>query len=166
MTKILKATNKNIFITIILLISTVSFLAGCSNSKNSADENVSVKDINEKVKQTIDVSEMREGDGEKLQKLYDINPEDLEEFVFYTPPSNIKADELIIMKVKDSDKIDDIKEKISKRIEQQGSNFKDYLPEEYYLIEKHVLKDNGNYILLTVSKDAEKIEDIFDEAFK
>lgn len=62
-------------------------------------------------------------------------------------------------------KIDSIKEKISHRIEIQAKNFKDYLPDEYFLIEKHVLKSKDNYILFIISEDADVIEDIFDRSF-
>ncbi|PGL73878.1 DUF4358 domain-containing protein, partial [Bacillus thuringiensis] len=44
--------------------------------------------------------------------------------------------------------------------------FKDYLPDEYFLIEKHVLKTKDNYILLAISKDADKVEKTFDKIFK
>lgn len=40
------------------------------------------------------------------------------------------------------------------------------LPDEYFLIEKHVLKMKDNYILFVVSKDAAIIDGAFDEALK
>ncbi|MFD1904694.1 DUF4358 domain-containing protein [Paenibacillus rhizoplanae] len=53
-----------------------------------------------------------------------------------------------------------------KRIGAQEVKLKDYRPEQFYLVEKHVLKVKGRYILFTVSKDAEQIESAFSEALK
>lgn len=160
-----KKRLKKIFYAIILCSLLVFTLTGCSSSKPT-DKNVSVKDIDEKIKKSVDISNMNVGNSEKLKKSYDINSEDLEDFVLYTPSTNIEANEILVMKVKDSSKIDDIKAKISARIDSQVANFKDYLPDEYYLIEKHVLKTKDNYILFVISEDADKIEKTFDESFK
>jgi hypothetical protein len=48
----------------------------------------------------------------------------------------------------------------------QTVKFKDYRPEEYYLIEKHVLKSNGLFVFFAVLKDADRMERAFDEALK
>ena len=160
-----KKRLKDIFYSTILCSLIIFTLTSCSSGK-STDKNVSIKDIDEKIKESVDISNMNLGDSEKLQKLYDINSEDLEDFMLYTPSTNIEANEIAIMKVKDSSKIDDIKGKISARIDSQSVNFKDYLPDEYYLIDKHVLKVRDNYILFAISEDAGKIEKIFDESFK
>ncbi|KNF08587.1 hypothetical protein CLPU_6c00730 [Gottschalkia purinilytica] len=140
-------------------------LSGCS-TKSKETKNVSVKEISKKVVESIDTSNMKKEDGNKLEKLYGIKPEDVEEFTVYSPKSNLKADEIAIIKAKDSNDVDKIKEKIEERIKKQESSFKDYLPDEYFLIEKHVLKTNGNYIFLAISKDAEKAENAFDESIK
>ncbi|MFC9708924.1 DUF4358 domain-containing protein [Paenibacillus sp. NPDC056933] len=55
----------------------------------------------------------------KLQKLYQIAPEQVEDFVLFTASSNVKADELLVLKVKDINQVDVVKEKVQKRIEAQ-----------------------------------------------
>ena len=149
---------------LLLLVFAVGSLYGCSSKKIT--KNPSVDEILAKVKGATDISQMPEIDGEKLKMLYDIDAADLEGFKVYIAPSNIKADELAIIKVKDEKKVTEIKDKVAKRVENQSASFKDYLPEEYSLIQNHVLKTQGNYVFLTISKDAEKMEAAFDEAFK
>ncbi|HAG44839.1 MAG TPA: hypothetical protein DCL31_17845, partial [Clostridium sp.] len=114
----------------------------------------------------VNLDEMKEGDNDKLQKLYDIKADEIENFILYVAPTNLKADEVAVIKVKDANDVESVKEKLSKRVEEQGKSFKDYLPDEYFLIEKHVLKTKDNYVLLAISKDADKIESAFDEALK
>ncbi len=156
---------KNTFKTILLAILSLTFLLGCSSEKAIAKA-PTIEEITKEIEEAIDISEMKKGDINKLKKLYDIDEDEIEDFVLYVAPTNIKADEMAIIKVKDENNIESIKEKISTRISDQGSVFESYLPEEYFLIEKHVLKSNGNYVLLVVSKDATKVEGIFDNSFK
>lgn len=166
MVKFFKGNNKNIFTAIILVILGLSILPGCSKNEKAAAKSPAVSEIIAQVKQGIDISDMKEGDSKKLKKLYGIDSSEVQEFSLYTAPSNLKADEFAIIKVKDSKNVDKIKDKISKRIEKQSQSFKDYLPDEYFLIEKNVLKTKDNYILFVVSKDAQKIEGVFDAFFK
>lgn len=166
MRKIATKLNKKVFISALFLIFAVGILGGCSSSEKTEAKNPTVKEISEKIGQAADISQMKEGSEAKLKKLFDISTEELDEFAFYMAPSNVKADEILIIKVKDSNNIDAIKDKIVKRADKQANTFKDYAPEEYNLLEKKVVKNEGNYILYVVSKDAEKISSAFDESFK
>ncbi|KGM96897.1 hypothetical protein Z968_05235 [Clostridium novyi A str. 4552] len=161
--KNLRKNLKKTVVVLFTLIFSTSVLLACSKDTK---KDVSTKDIGEKISQSTDLSKMKQGDNSKLEKLYKIKPGEVEEFVLYTAPSNIKADEIAVIKVKGSSKIEDVKGKIEKRIKKQTASFKDYLPEEYALMEKHVLKEKGNYIIFVVSKDVDKIEKAIDESFK
>ena len=155
-----KGSNKVIVIIMALVLVVSGIFTGCS-SKQQKSKELSVKEINEKIKSTVDLSGLKEGDSEKLNKLYGISQDEVEDFVLYTAASNIKADEILILKVKDEKNIDSIKGKITARVKSQDEVFKDYLPEEAYLVENNVLKVKGNVILFVISKDAEKIGEIF-----
>ena len=109
---------------------------------------------------------MTEVKEDKLKKLFDIDPNDIDEYGIYISSSNIEASEVGIIKVKDASAANGIKDKIEKRIQQQSSSFKDYLPDEYELLQNHVLKVKDKYIFYVVSKDADKIENTFDGFFK
>lgn len=158
--------NRKMVIGILLITFIILNTVGCGSTQKAVVKSPTVKEIFEKVKQAVDLSEMRDGDEAKLKKLYGISKDDVEEFVLLTAPSNIKADELLIIKVKDTNNINGIKEKISSRIEKQTSSFKDYLPDEYYIIQKNIVKTKDNYVIFAVSKNADKIANAFEESFK
>lgn len=142
---------------VVLIFITVALgVVGCSTKSN-----MNFKDIDEKVEKATDVSNMRAEDKEKLKKLYDIDANKLEDFKFYRAESNVKADELLILKVKDKKDIDDIKNKINKRIEKQETSFKDYLPKEYDLIKNSVVKTKEEFVLFIASSDADKVAGAF-----
>lgn len=151
-----------------LIIVFTAVLVGCGASETQGNpaKAPSAYNIGAQIKASIDLSEMEELSGsQKLQRLYDISSEDIEEYWIMTPSSNIKAREIVIIKAKDSDKVDDIVGKLEARIDRQANSFKDYIPEEYFLIQDSVLKSRDNFVLLVISEDPEAVEKIFDGFF-
>lgn len=155
---------KKVLMSLLVISFMTATFAGCSKASDA--KNVSIKEIGEKIEKGIDLSDMNSGDEAKLEKLYKVKADDVEEFFLYVPKSNIKASEIAIVKIKDASKVEDFKKNFTERLEKQSSSFKDYLPDEYFVIEKNVLKTKDNYIFFTISKDVDKIEKIFDESFK
>lgn len=143
----------------------VSVMVGCSGKEDGTAEALSADEVGERIQQAVNLDGMKQGDGNKLQKLYAIDAGEVEDFILYTASSNVKADELSIIKVKDMNQVESIKEKIRQRIEAQTVKFRDYRPDEYFLIEKHVLKTKGPFVLFAVSKEADLMERAFDDAF-
>lgn len=157
--------KKNVFALTVIMVIILTLLTGCS-SKDTTSKEPSIDEIDQNINDDVDISNMVESDSDKLEKLYDIDIDKVENFKLYTAKTNIEANELLILKVKNEEDIGDIKEDINDRIESQTNSFKDYLPDEYFLIEKHVLKSNGNYIIFIICEEAEKIESLFDKSFK
>lgn len=154
------------FLSVLLMFAIgMGMLAGCSGEGGTSEE-LSAAKVGERIQQTVSFQDMKQRDLEKLQKLYQIEVEKVENFILYTASSNVKADELAVIKVKDASDTENVKEKIQQRIEAQTIKFKDYRPEEYFLIEKHVLKTKGQFVLFAVSKEVDQIESVFDEALK
>ncbi|MFD2412298.1 DUF4358 domain-containing protein [Paenibacillus rhizoplanae] len=140
-------------------------LIGCSSKKEGAKD-VPVHTIEEHIKQAASMENMEKWDMNRLKKLYHLDADEVQDFVLYTAESNVEAEELAVIQVKQEHQAESVKEKIMKRIGAQEVKLKDYRPEQFYLVEKHVLKVKGRYILFTVSKDAEQIESAFSEALK
>ncbi|MED1801163.1 DUF4358 domain-containing protein [Brevibacillus porteri] len=154
------------FLSVLLMFAIgMGILAGCSSGGGTAEE-LSASEVGERIQQTVSFQDMKQGDLEKLQKLYQIETGKVEDFILYTASSNVKADELAVIKVNDASDTEYIKEKIQQRIEAQTIKWKDYRPEEYFLIEKHVLKTKGTFVLFAVSKEVDQIESVFDEALR
>lgn len=151
---------------IIVCALALVWLMGCSAGKKEGTHHLSAIEVGKHIEQAVKLDEMKEGDIHKLQKLYQISNEEVENFVLYVALTNMKANEVAVIKVKDATKIENMKQKIIKRVETQKKKFKDYLPKEYTLIENYILKTNGNYIIFATCKDAPQIERAFDEALK
>ncbi|MBU3129382.1 DUF4358 domain-containing protein [Clostridium tagluense] len=129
-------------------------------------KNPEIPEIIACIQKVSDLSPMEKGNKTKLRKLYSISTTGLEDFALYAPKSNMEANEILILKVKNQDDIDDLLESIESRIEKQSSSFKDYSPDQYELLENHNLEVKGKYIILNVSKDVDKITTAVNESFK
>ncbi|MED1785032.1 DUF4358 domain-containing protein [Brevibacillus fortis] len=140
-------------------------ITGCSNTEEDTSIHTATE-VGEHIKQTVKLEEMKQGDLTKLQKLYEIAPEEVEDFVLFTASSNVEADELLVLKVKDINQIEVVKEKVQKRIEAQTVKFRDYRPIEYHLVEKHVWRVKDQFILFAVSEKNDQIKGAFEEFFQ
>ncbi|KEQ27715.1 hypothetical protein ET33_13615 [Paenibacillus tyrfis] len=154
---------------ILLLAITAVFTAvmtGCSGKPEGERSEVTIGELAQRLKQAVKLEELKRRDKETLQRLYRLGDDEVEDFVLYTAASNVKADEVAVIQAKDAAQAERVKQNVSKRIDAQTAKFKDYRPEEYGLIQKHVLKRVGRFVLFAVSKDADRIEQVFDEALR
>ncbi|MGZ7441595.1 DUF4358 domain-containing protein [Paenibacillus sp. TH7-28] len=162
MNKYLQRTKSFVFGSALLaLIVMTGILAGCAEREKGTG-NLTAADVGERIRQSANLENMKQGDAEKLQKLYHISSEDIADFVLYTASSNVRADELLVIRLKDEAQADRVMAKIAERIAAQSAKFKDYRPDQYYLLEKHVLKTKGLFILFAVSAEADQMERVFD----
>ncbi|WP_098745438.1 DUF4358 domain-containing protein [Paenibacillus sp. EZ-K15] len=159
-------TEKRSFYSVMLaFVVVMGVLSGCAGKDEKTSEQLSVTEIGESIGQAVSLKEMKKQDLNKLQKLYKMDTDSVDDFILYTSTSNVKADELAVIKLKDERQAESVKENIEQRIEAQKMKFKDYRPDEYFLVDHHVLKTKGPFVFFAVSKDAESMERTFDSAF-
>lgn len=157
--------RRELFPIVMSLIFTFSVLTGCSGKDNKTMEQLSAAQIGQRIEQAVNLENMKAGDQNKLYKLYKIKADSVEDFILYTSTSNVRADELAVIKLKDSSQVENAKAKLEQRNDVQKLKFKDYRPDEYFLVEHHVLKTKGPFIFFAVSKEAAQMERAFDGAF-
>lgn len=142
----------------------IGLLAGCTGREGGSG-NLSAVEVAKRIEKSANLGHMEQGDEERLKKLYHLSSGDVASFVLYTASSNVKADELLVIQLKEESEKDRKMAKIEGRIAAQTAKFKNYRPEEYDLIEKRVLKTHGLFILFAVSAEADSMERVFDETF-
>ncbi|MEG0370721.1 MAG: DUF4358 domain-containing protein [Clostridium sp.] len=158
---------KKILITLLVGSLIIGSLTACSKGSESKDgENPPVADIEKKIGAATQLKYLEKVNEETLNALYGISKDEVSEYIGYYSPMNVKADEIIVIKAKDKKDMPALKEKIQKRVKMQDDAFKRYLPEVYDLIQNHVIKENGKYIIMTISPDAEAIAKAFNESLK
>ena len=74
----------------------------------------------------------------------------------YSPASNMDAQELLIIKLKDNSQAEAVTEAINARLETQMNSFEGYGIEQYAMLENHILDVQGNFILYVVNPNARR----------
>lgn len=126
--------------------------------RNSAAD---INDVVSAILVEVNTEGMEEGTNRKLKKFYGLNASDYEGTALYAPVSNMDAEELLVVKLKDSSQAESVQAAVEKRLQTQKDSFEGYGIEQFALLEDSVLDVRGNYILYVVHKDADKIKQIF-----
>ena len=122
--------------------------------------------LRKNLSQVIDDEQMDKGDSSKLRKLYYISKNEVEDFILYAPKSNMDANEVLVLKGKSEEVIQQLKVKVEGRIKKQSDSFNSYRPEEYDIISNRVLDIKGKYLILIISRDSATIEAAINKEFK
>ncbi len=122
--------------------------------------------LRKNLSQVIDDEQMDIGDSSKLRKLYYISKNEVEDYILYAPKSNMDANEVLVLKGKSEEVIQQLKVKVEGRIKKQSDSFNSYRPEEYDIISNRVLDINGKYLILIISRDSATIEAAINKEFK
>ena len=138
-----------------LLIFFIVFQVGNKSS------NASLESVSENVVGTLDLEGMQESNNRMFQKFYGLDAEDYEGVTLYSPASNMDAQELLIIKLKDNSQAETVAAAINTRLETQMNSFEGYGIEQYAMLEDHVLDVQGNFILYVVHPNAGSADEAF-----
>lgn len=91
--------------------------------------------------------------------IYDLTGLETEKYtdiLFYESEDGLGASCLIVLVGKDAAAADEAESCLNNYLEQRKDETRNYLPEDYALLEKAVLKRKGNTVLLCAGKNSEK----------
>ncbi len=150
-------------IALILTLVTAVFCAACSDSGKDVDLEAVYSEITQKV--TLpDLTQINTDD--LLMSFYGIDAADAEQYVAYISSTSVRVDEIVMIKAVDSDAADRIKSALQTRYDSQYSANKNYLPDQAKIIEDCEVSQNGLYVRMFISPDAETMVSVYSEAFK
>lgn len=141
---------------VLLLLVFVIFL-----QMDIKDSNASLENVEQNVIEAVGIENMEKSTNRMFKKFYGLNASDYEGVALYTPLTNMNAEEILIIKLKDSSQGESVAEAVNSRLEKQKASFEGYGVEQYSLLEKHVLDVRGNFVLYMVHKDANKGDQVF-----
>lgn len=153
--KISFLTPIRIGMAVILLAFIILLQIGNKNSNSTLNA------VTDSVIKSIKVDGMEESSNRLFKKFYGLNANDYEGVTLYVPITNMNAEELLIIKLKDSSQAEAVTKAINSRLETQKSSFEGYGIEQFDLLENHILDVQGNFILYIVHPDAAKADQAF-----
>ncbi len=142
----------------LLLVFVVVLLSANRVSQASFD---SVKDA---VCDAADLTTMTEADGQMLGRLYGLTAGDYEGVMLYCPTTNMGAEELLVIKLRDTSQQETVKAALETRIQTQKKSFEGYGVTQFEMLEKAVIEVQGNFVLLVVAQDPAPVRKAFSDA--
>lgn len=134
-------------------------LAGCSKEKKE-DRVIDVHTMAQSLLNDITYEDqLTKVEGNMFQMIYGISQEDIEEYEAYVS-TGATAEEIAVIKAKDEATAESMEEKLTERVEAQKNSFANYIPKEVEKLEEAVVYQEGVYVVLSISNDDEKAEEI------
>lgn len=128
-------------------------------------EKISKADFRTVCDATVKAAELPAGmqavDNRMVKRFYGLNPNDYDGILLYSPVTNMDANELLIVKLKDVSQSNEVEQAIRKRLATQKNSFEGYGAEQTKLLNDCVIKIKGNYILFLVGDHAANGEAAF-----
>ena len=144
------------YLMVVLLIIYVVFLV-----TQEGDNTVSVDTIEKNITKAVKLEGMKKGTTQDLKKYYSLNANDYEGISLYIPDDVMSVNEILVIKVKNESQIETVEKAVEIRVNTQEKNFEGYGVEQTKLIHAAIIETRGRYVLLAVSKDADRIDAAF-----
>lgn len=146
----------------LLVAAVVVFLYFSSAQGRESQTEFSV--MSEAIAGAADLSAMQQADNQMVKRLYGLNPDDYEGVLLYYPTTNMGAEEILLVKLKDTSQQETVKTAMETRVENQKASFDGYGIDQYEMLEQSVLEVRGNYMLLVVAGDTAPVRQAFLDA--
>lgn len=161
---------KRVLMIIAAVTAAVMLLCACSSGGSSSGGDSSqtggktLTDVWSAVKSEVTFSDFNEfTEAKKLQRYYGITEDMVDEFAGGINGSGVNQEEVVLVKAKDDSSANQIKEKLDARFQSKLNQNKNYNAEQAKMIEGCKVEQNGLYVTMIVSDNADKITKIFKE---
>lgn len=103
---------------------------------------------------------------EFYKDLYGVDKSQFEDAIIYGTMINVKANEIIIIKVKNESDISKAKSVLEARKSQVYKTWEQYLPEQFEMVKQAQIKSKGKYVALIIAPEVSKVAAKFDSLIK
>ncbi|MDO4491010.1 MAG: DUF4358 domain-containing protein [Lachnospiraceae bacterium] len=124
-------------------------------------KNLPFDQVGTAVEQAINQETMQNAEIRGFQRFYGLKASEYEGVLLYQSVSGMSAEEILLVKVKDTDQLEPLKEAIEKRREARINDFSGYAPEEAALMENAELMVKGKFVLFLPYSEADQLKKAF-----
>lgn len=148
-------------IILILSVALMIFMVGCSS------KDISLTDIKDKLKDTIDFSTFsKEEEDSYLKDTFDFDKEKIDSYEMYGPQTNLNTNAVLLLRLKNASDASEFKEKIDAYKENLLNIYKDYAPDQAEFVEDSVYEEHGKTIVFVISDKSEEVKKALAELYK
>lgn len=151
--------NRSLFIKVVFLIVLAFFLIFVYWTESAKD--VPMSNIEKKLLKNKYVEEMKVQTPRELERYMQISGSNYDGFFYARSVNNLAVDEVLIVKVKSREQLNNLQDAIDARLKQQITNYQGYAPEQVSMLKNAKTFTKGNYIFYCVSKKPDSISEDF-----
>ena len=117
------------------------------------------------VTKAADLDKMQPANNQMIKRLYGIDPTQYGDVLLYYPLTNMGAEELMLVRMKDDAQKDAVKKALEGRQAAQTKSFEGYGVEQTAMLKKSIIDVRSNYALFISGDDPQAVENAFDAAY-
>ena len=126
---------------------------------------VAFADMQSAVTGAADMATMQEADNQMIKRLYGLDPSLYDGVCLYYPLTNMGAEELFLLKLKDASQQDEVRSAIEARLATQKKSFEGYGIEQSAMLNRSVYEVRGNYAIFVSADDTAPMKNAFDRTY-
>ena len=132
-----------------IIVFVVVLMMYTSGSSKSFDE------VRQSVEAALDTESLTEQEASVFKRNFGLNAADYTGVMYYSTGANISAEEILLIKVRSEDQIQEVTNAIDERVESRINGFEGYAPDEVKLLEDARQSVRGTYIFFAASEKAD-----------
>lgn len=121
-----------------------------------------IQEVYQEIEQSVSLHSPQCMDDDFISNYYGIDAASLEEYVFSMSEDAAQAETIIIMKVKNTDDLEDLTASLQTVVDEKKNEMENYIPEQFAIVEKSKVQTKDNYIWLVISDNADAVTDIIE----
>ena len=142
-----------------MVAATAVLLAGCAKSQKTVDP---AKLATRLTTEITYQDELTAVDAETVSMIYYFDDAAITQSFVYEG-SGATAEEVAVFECASEDDAAKVLQAVNERVEEQKESFTDYVPEELNKLDAAVIQKTGNYVVLSVSNEADQAKKIIAE---
>lgn len=152
--------KKSIIIIVLFVIILIVIIFAVKMIPKEQNINMNIKELAKELSSApIYEDNLSEIDRDSIIKKYNFNDQKIKDIVFYVG-TGATAEEILIIELLDKKDIEETKQIIETKIEERKADFQNYLPKEVSKLENYYLISKENYIILCISNNYDKADEI------
>lgn len=158
--------NKKILIPIIIIILIAIIVSIILFNNNDSSLEIDIEELSKQIVESgVFSDELAKIDNQIVMTDYSFTSEEIKGIVSYQG-SGATSEELVVLEVNNKSFLNSVKNKIDTRLNERKGAFESYLPEEVFKIDNNLLEVKGNYLIMCISNDSNKVNEVINNYIK
>ncbi len=122
-------------------------------------------EMQKQVTSQADLGKMQKANNQMIKRLYGLDPTSYSGVLLYYPLTNMGAEELMLIQMKDASQKEAVKKALEARQETQVKSFEGYGVEQTAMLKKSIIDVRSNYALFISGDEAQAVAGAFNSAY-